>query len=530
MTSVREAVFDLLHSHDMTTVFGNPGSTEMPFLNDLPDDFRYIVGLQEAAVVAMADGFAQATGRPTLANLHSGPGVGNAMGSIINARANRTPLVITAGSQVRPMQAMEAWLTNVRATELTMPAVKWSGEAARAADTPAVMARAIHEATLPPPGPVFVSQAMDDWAGDVVDEEARHIGARRVGAGGALDAATVRALAERIDAAKAPLLVVGSPLDTEVGWRDSVALAEKSGLTVMEAPVESRWSFPGWHENFRGVLLPGIAAVSAQLEPFDLVIVVGAPVFKYYPYMPGELLPEGTQLVQISDDHSEVSRAPVGDAYLADPTLAVSALLAAVAERPSRVSGDPQTPLEGSGSSPLSPADVYATMAAVVPDDLAVVCESPSNLMVMLNHWRPTRPRSYFFSGSGGLGFGTSATVGVQLGMPDRPVLGVMGDGALQYSVQGLYTAALYNIPATYLVLRNNQYAILKWFGQLENAPKVPGLDLPGIDAVAIAEGYGVPGRTVDDATSLADALTESLAADGPRLVQVDIDDSRSVM
>lgn len=530
MTSVREAVFDLLQRHGMTTVFGNPGSTEMPFLNEMPDGFRYILGLQEGAVVAMADGYAQATAGPTLVNLHSGPGVGNAMGSIINARANRSPLVITAGTQVRPMQAMEAWLTNVRATELPQPAVKWSGVAARAADTPAVLARAIHEASLPPTGPVFVSQPMDDWAADVTPAESKYLNTRKVVSASGFDQATAAAVAARIDDASAPLLVLGSPLDSEAGWRDSVALAEKAGMAVMLAPVEGRWSFPGWHPNFRGTLLPAIAAAAAQLAAHDLVVVVGAPVLKYYPYMPGELLPEGTELVQITDDQGEASRAPMGDAYIGDPTAAVAGLLAAVSARPSRVPGPPQVPAVAPSSSPLSPADAYSTIAAVMPDDVAVVSESPSNLMVMLNHWRPSHPRSFFFSGSGGLGFGTSATVGVQLGLPNRPVVGILGDGAFQYSVQGLYTAALYNIPATFLVLRNSQYAILKWFGEVEGAPKVPGLDLPDLDAVPIAEGYGVPGRTVSDSAALADALTEALGAEGPRLIQVDIDGSREVM
>ena len=527
---MRDAVFSLLERNGMTTIFGNPGSTEMGFLNDLPDGFQYVLGLQEAAVVSMADGYAQAVGRPTMANLHSAPGLGNAMGSIVNARANRSPVVITTGTQVRAMQSMEALLTNVEATNLPRPAVKWSGEAARAADTPAVLARAIHEASLSPTGPVFVSQPLDDWDGDVVDAESRHLVERTVRAGGGLLADQVAEIARRLDAAANPLLVVGSALDSEEGWAGTVELAEATGAAVMMAPVESRWSFPGWHPQFRGTLAPAIAIATAQMAPYDLVLVLGAPVFRYYPYIPGELLPEGTELVQITDDPGQAARAPMGDAYVSDPVAAVQALVESVTAEARQTPGEPDEPLTTSGSQPMSPTDVFTVMSSVIGPDTAMVNESPSNLNALQACWRPTRPKSLFFSGSGGLGFGTSATIGVQMGMPDRPVLGLLGDGSLHYSVQGLYTAALYDVPATFLVMRNRQYAILKWFGQLENAPDVPGLDLPDLDAVKIAQGYGVPARSVSEPGDLESALREDLAADGPRLIQVEIDDSTNVM
>lgn len=530
MTSIRDSVFSLLERHGMTTVFGNPGSTEMGFLNDLPDGFRYILGLHEGAVVSMADGYAQAIDGPALVNLHSAPGVGNAMGSIVNARANRTPLVITAGTQARPMHAMESFLTNVDASTLPRPAVKWAGEAARAQDTAAVLARAIHEATLPPPGPVFVSQPADDWQGDVADAEIRHLADRSVASGSGLDRAVADEIVGLIRTAESPLIVLGAALDTPQAWEDSVALAESTQAAVMMAPLESRWSFPGWHRLFRGVLAPSIAGATAQLSGHDLVLVLGAPVFRYYPYVPDELLPEGTRLLQITDDTGQASRAPMGDAVVADPVAAVRALAEASAGSGTTPVGEPAEPVTSHGKAPLSPTDVFTVLAEVAGPDLAMVNESPSNFNPMLTCWRPTRPHSLFFSASGGLGFGAAAAVGVQLGMPDRPVLGVLGDGALHYSVQGLYTAALYNVPVTFLVLRNHQYGILKWFGQATDSPQVPGLDLPDLDAVKIAEGYGVPARSVRETDELEAVLREDLAADGPRLIQVEIDRTVGVL
>ncbi len=173
MTTVREASFELFRAHGMRHVFGNPGSTELPMLAGFPDDFTYVLGLQEAVVVGMADGFAQASGGPALVNLHTAPGVGNAMGAIFNAQANHSPLVITAGQQVRPVMTMQANLTNRDATRMPHPLVKWSHEPARAEEVPHALARAIHTETLPPRGPTFVSIPMDDWEGEVHDDYAR---------------------------------------------------------------------------------------------------------------------------------------------------------------------------------------------------------------------------------------------------------------------------------------------------------------------------------------------------------------------
>ena len=180
MTTVREATFEMLRARGMTTVFGNPGSTELPFLADFPADFRYVLGLHEGAAVGMADGYAQASGRPALVNLHTAPGVGNAMGAIFNAQANKSPLVITAGQQARSLMTLQALLTNRDAARMPHPLVKWSYEPPRAEDVPHALARATHLAALPPKGPVFVSIPMDDWRAEVDDDAVRHQTTRTV--------------------------------------------------------------------------------------------------------------------------------------------------------------------------------------------------------------------------------------------------------------------------------------------------------------------------------------------------------------
>src|SRR2546421_3975091 len=174
MANVREATIEMLRERGMTTVFGNPGSTELPMLADFPDDFRYVLGLQEAVAVGMADGFAQASGRPTLVNLHTAPGMGNGMGAIFNAQANKSPLLVTAGQQARSLMTLQANLTNRDAIRMPHPLVKWSYEVPRAQDVPHALARATHLAALPPRGPVFVSIPMDDWAAEVDEDQTKH--------------------------------------------------------------------------------------------------------------------------------------------------------------------------------------------------------------------------------------------------------------------------------------------------------------------------------------------------------------------
>ena len=532
MTTVRDAAFELFRERGMTTIFGNPGSTELPMLADFPSDFRYILGLQEAVVVGMADGYAQASGRVAHANLHTAPGLGNAMGAIFNAQANKAPLLITAGQQVRPYLTLQANLTNHRATEVPQPYVKWSFEPPRAQDVPHALARATHIASLPPQGPAFVSLPMDDWGAEVDADEARRVIARGVTGRAAADPAAVRALARRLERARNPVLIAGPGIDAAGAWDDAVALAERQRLPVWATPAPGggRLGFPEGHAHFRGGLPPAIGPAGQMLEGHDLVLVVGSSVFPYYPYLPGPALPAGTELVAITNDPDEAARAPMGDAIVADVGLTLAALLAELGEPPS--DRTPPTPLERPGppagddgdGGPMDAGDVHGILAQVLPDDAIIVLESPSSTLALRNRLRISRPGSYYFGAAGGLGFGLSAGIGVQLAQPDRPVVCVLGEGSAQYAITGFWTAAAYGVPVTFLVLRNSEYAILKWFAQIEQVEGAPGLDLPALDVAATARSYGVPAVNVEGPDALRDALTTALATvDGPRLVEVGV-------
>ncbi|MDX6686035.1 MAG: benzoylformate decarboxylase [Baekduia sp.] len=532
MTTVRDAAFELFRERGMTTIFGNPGSTELPMLADFPSDFRYILALQEAVVVGMADGYAQASGQVTHANLHTAPGLGNAMGAMFNAQANKAPLLVTAGQQVRPYMTMQANLTNVRATEVPHPYVKWSFEPPRAQDVPAALARATYLASLPPQGPAFVSLPMDDWTQEV-DTTAAHLAVTRQVSGRAgADPAAVRVLADRLAAAVNPVMVAGPGIDAAGAWDQAVALAERQALPVWATPAPGggRLGFPEGHPHFRGSLPPAIGPAGQTLEGHDLVLVVGSSVFPYYPYLPGPALPEGTALIAITNDPDEAARAPMGDAIVADVRLTLDALLAALADSgtPDRRPPTPLDPPPPVGDSepgqPMDAGDVHGVLAGLLPEDAIIVLESPSSTLALRNRLRISRPGSYYFGSAGGLGFGLAAALGVQLAQPGRPVVCVLGEGSAQYAITGFWTAKAYNIPVTFLVLRNSEYAILKWFATLEQIEGAPGLDLPALDVAATAASYGVPSRTVTGRDELHAALGEALAAqDGPRLVEVGV-------
>lgn len=528
MTTVREAAYELLRSRGMTTFFGNPGSTELAFLQDFPDDFDYVLGLQESSAVAMADGFAQISRAPVLVNLHTSPGVGHAMGAIFNARANKSPLVVTAGQQARNVITMEATLTNRDAVTLPRPLVKHSYEPPRAQDVPVALARAIHLADTGPRGPVFLSIPMDDWEAECEEWELRPALDRKVATRTAPDPEALRDLAKALQAARNPALIAGADIDTPQAWADAVALADTLGMAVWNAPLAARAGFPQDHPAWQGELPAAIGFAREVLKDHDLVLVVGAPVFAYYPYVPGPFLAEGTSLALITDDPEEAARAPMGDALLGDAGLALSALVELTGAKPKEVPRAPRAAAPDTAS-PMLSGTLFSALADVLPDDAILALESPSNTLVFRQHVRITKPASYLFGAGGGLGFGLPAAVGAQLAAPDRRVVAVIGDGSMQYAVQALWTAVAYKAPLTIVVPRNEEYAILKWFSEFEGVANAPALDLPGVDNVPIAAGYGVNARRADTPDELRAELGQALESGGVDLIEVPIQPGMSI-
>ena len=523
--TIQDVTYDLLRKLGLTTVFGNPGSTEETFLKNFPDDFTYVLGLQEASVVAMADGFAQATGKPALVNVHTSAGTGNAMGSLIAAYKGNTPLIVTAGQQTREMVSCDPYLTNKDAALLPLPWVKWAYEPARAEDVPAAFMRAYAVAMQPPAGPVYLSIPLDDWDKPALGPAVVRTVSHRLSP----DAERLREFAARMDAAQNPMVVFGPEVDRAGAWDAGVAFAEKFGAAVYAGPLGDRVSFPERHPLYRGPLALTIAGVTEAIRGHDLVIVIGAQVFRYYPYVAGEYLPEGSELLQITADPEVAGAAPVGDSLLGDPLLVLEQLTDLITDQSDRkISPAPQLPavtVDRDESAPLSTDAVWSTLAEVKPADAAVVMESTST-MAELMRWLPTtRPGSFFATASGGIGWGVPGAVGLALGDrargAKRTVVATIGDGSFQYSIQAIWTAAQHRLPMVFVVMRNGEYSILKSFAELEQTPGVPGLELPGLDIASIATGFGCTAINVDSTEKLAHAFTDALNTDGPTVIVV---------
>ncbi|SAK79424.1 benzoylformate decarboxylase [Caballeronia fortuita] len=522
MTTVHQACYQILREQGLTTFFGNPGSNELPFLKNFPKDFRYILGLQEAVVVGMADGYAQATGRPGFVNLHSAAGTGNAMGALTNAWNSHTPLVVTAGQQVRAMIGVEALLANVDSASLPRPLVKWSCEPACAQDVPLALSRAIHTAAAPAPGPVYVSVPYDDWSKEA-GPGFEHLAERTVQSAGALSSNALTMLVSVLDGARNPVMVVGPDVDANLANGDAVTLAEKLAMPVWMAPSAPRCSFPTTHASFQGLLPASISGISRLLEGHDLILVVGAPVFRYHQYEPGDYLPAGARLISITCDINEAARAPMGDAIVADVGLALAALSKNVhsTRRPPPAPRATPAPTEVSGA--LTTERVFDILNDIAPHDAIYVNEATSTINALWQRLRMTEQGSYYFAAAGGLGFGLPAAVGVQLAKPERRVIGVIGDGSANYGIQALWTAAQYDIPAIFIIMKNGTYGALRWFAGVLEAENVPGLDVPGLDFCALAEGYGVDAVNARSSEELASALRKALGSKKPMLIEVDL-------
>lgn len=529
MPTIREATFQLLRELGITTVFGNPGSTEETFLKDFPADFRYVLALQEASAVGIADGFAQVTRRPALVNVHTNAGLSNAMSNIMTAYLNRTPLIVTAGQQTRTMQLLEPWLMNVQPEVLPQPWVKWAYQFVRAEDVPAAFMRAYAVAAQPPAGPVFLSIPLDDW-----DQETDKIAVvRTVSTRCAPDPTRIADFARRLSEAENPVLIYGASIARADGWGSAIALAERLGAPVWAAPSSERPPFPETHPLYAGGLPFAQGPLSEHLAGHDLGIVVGAPVFRYYPWVPGPYLPDGMELLHITEDPSEAARAPVGESLLSDPVLALDALTGLVSPRttkaqvtklPHNMAPHPAAP-PSEDDSLLSPRALFDILRELAPADTILTEESPSNLSDLHAAWPVTAPDSFYTAASGSLGWVLPACIGIALGEKEagrnRRVLAVLGDGSLQYAIQALWTAAHQHLGIIFVVLRNGEYGILKSFAILENTPEVPGLDIPGLDITALATGYGVSAVQARDEQSVRTAFEAALANDGPSLIEV---------
>lgn len=520
--SVRETVHAFLRARSMTTVFGNPGSTELRFFRDWPADFRYVLGLQESCCVAMADGYAQATRRAAFVNLHSAAGVGHALGSVFTAYRNQTPLVITAGQQTRAMFPTDPYLYASRAAEFPYPYVKFSVEPARAADVPAAIARAYYLAMQKPCGPTFVSIPEDDW-----DAATEPLPERRVAFDIAPDPQALAALAAALRASRKPVIVAGAAVDQDDAWEVAVQLAERLEATVWSSPMSGRASFPEDHRLFAGHLPPVRAQLAARLAGHDLILVLGAPVFTYHVHTPGDFVPEGAVLWQLTDDAEIAARSPLGASVRCSLRVGLTQLLEVLGttqQRP-RAQGRALLPPPPARDRP-SGAWLMHTVGRLMPPDAAIVEEAPTHRGALRDFLPIRRSGAFYAAASGGLGWAVPAAVGVALAQPGRKVICLVGDGSSLYSIQALWTAMECRLPIAFVIFNNGGYGALRSFGSMLGISGAPGHDVAGVDFVALARGFGCEAECVDRTADAERALRKAFASGAPCLIDVRLDDA----
>lgn len=522
--TVRHSVLDWMRQVGIQRIFGNPGSTELPLFRDFPEDFEYVLGLQEAVVVGMADGYAQATRRASFVNLHSAAGVGHAMANIFTAHKNRTPMVITAGQQARSILQFDPFLHSNQATELPKPYVKWSCEPARAEDVPQALARAYHIAMQEPRGPVLVSIPADDW--DIPAQPVQH---RSVGYEVSPDPKILGQIATALTQSERPALVLGAAVDRGEAWETVVRLAESHNAKVYIAPMCGRSCFPEDHPLFAGFLPAMRDRIVQLLDGHDVIFAVGAPTFTYHVEGNGPHIPERSTLYQLIEDPAIAAWSPVGTSAVGNIKLGVQEVLrlAPSSERPVPA---PRTAIPVAQSTKpgelMSVAWVMQVLTELRSRDSIIVEEAPSARATIQTYLPIYESGTFYTMCSGGLGHSMPAAVGIALAQPERKVIAVIGDGSAMYAIQSLWSAAQLHLPITFLILKNRRYAALqdfaKVFGYRDEEP-VEGTALPDLDFVALAQGHGCQGLRISDASALKQVLSNALAQRVPTVVEIEV-------
>jgi benzoylformate decarboxylase len=515
--------FEVLRRFGVDRAFGNPGSTEMHMFVYWPDDLDYVLALQEASVVAMADGYAQRSGRPGFVNVHTAAGLGNAMGSVVSAARNNTPLLITAGQQTRAMLPTDPYLCSPRSTLLPVPHVKWADEPARAADVPAAIARALLTALTPPRGPVFVSIPEDDWS-----RHAEPVPPHNVVPVLGADPDAIGRFAQVLAAAQRPAIVVGQAADASGAAAEIVTLAERLNAGVYEAPQSSRFSFPQRHPLFQGFLAASRQKVVQALDGHDVILVIGAHVFTYHVHTEGPFLPPGAQVLHLTDDPALAFCAPVGETVICSLDEGVRALTAFASATNSTPPSPWKRPDPAPLQAPLEASALTHLLSELLPDTAVVFEEAPSYRDIVRTHLRMKIAGKYHNSFSGGLGWALPAAVGGSLADRNSRTVCIVGDGSMMYSIQALWTAAQHQLPLTVVVYNNAEYGAMKGFKTVFGIDQFTdvietALNLSGIDLVALAQGMGVAATRPRDTTTLSETLVAALASPAPILVDVPV-------
>ena len=548
---------EMLIAEGVQYVFGNPGTSETPIMDSLQDypQLKYMVALQENSVVAMADGFARATGNPAVVNVHIAGGLAGGLSMLYNAYRGGSPLIVTAGNSDTRMRLTDPVLSG-DLVEMTRQYTKWSAEVSHASEVPMAVRRAFKEARTPPMGPVFLSlpwNAMDENAEmEIVPSSQSYYRIRP-------DSHAVGRAAAILARAEDPVMVVGRRVAQSGALAETVEVAELLGARVFDAAF-TEVNFPTSHPQFMGVMDVNPVATRESLAGSDVILAVGADVFATFRYAPEPILSGNAKLVHVDSSAREVEKIyPTAVGVVADPKSALKELAlelqqvmsasareaaltraASMADEKKRAKTAFQNMVrERWNWKPISPERLMTELAQILPSNAVISDEASTSRPSLWGAFDFDEPGSMYGRQGGSLGWGMAGSVGLQLADPHRPVVAVVGDGSAMYTIQALWTAARYAIPVKWVICNNRTYKVLKvnmdvylrdMIKDVHRESQYLGMDFPlPLDLAGVAEGFGVHGRRVEDPSELRPALEEALAVDGPALVDVVMDGSTSV-
>ena len=550
--SGRRAFLELLKQEGVTHVFGNPGTTELALMDAfaVERDIKYVLGLQEAALMAMADGYAQASGKLAVINLHAAPGLGNAMGMLYDAMKANAPVLVTAGQQDLEFVVTEPVLVTDLPT-LARPFVKWAAEVNRLDDLPRMVHRAIKTALAPPMGPVFLS-----LPGDILKNEAdldlmtpTRVAPRIRG-----DADAVATAAGLLAKAERPVIIAGDAVAQSGALAELAELAELVAAPVYVEFVPNTASFPSSHPLYRGSMTRSQSGVREVLDRHDLLFSVGGDLFTWSLPSKIEAMPPGMPLIHLDTDPWQIGKNyPAQAGIFGDPKATLPDITAEVRARMS--SGQRGAARERlhamseaamaerhalkekargfAGASPVQPLALLEAIGAMLPKDAVVLEEVLSSAPGARSLINSDDAQSFFGLRGGGIGWSLPAAIGAKLALPDRPVVSLTGDGSALYTAQGLWTAAHSRVPVTWVIFNNTSYRILKqrvvaMRGMAEQTDTFVGMELndPPIDFVGLARSFGVKAERAKSVKDATDLLAQSLKGNAPMLIDVEMDRS----
>ena len=551
MTTGREAFFEVPRSEGAKYLFTNPGTTELPIFDEFAEDahgLELIMCLQEGVAVGAADGYAQATNRPSLINLHVTPGLANGICGIFNARWSRSPIVVTAGQQDTRHLVQEPMLAG-DLIGMVDQFCKYTYECRRPEEIGIAMRRAFKEAASPPQGPTFVSIP---W--DVFDQDADFdIPAKsEIDLGATASPDSIAKTARMMLEADRPLIIAGDGIARAEAVAELVRVAELLGARVAGEPIHGRLNFPFDHPLYGGMLAPMNPGIRAALEQADVGFIAAASAFS--PFYPTSVMavPPNVTLLQLDPDPTEIARIyPVAVGMVGDPKSSLRALgdqiekvrtpeqakraearAKEIAEQKAMIINGLMGSLEQKrGASPMAPIVAVSEIAGALEPGTCVVDESITATLGVRSMLKLSEPGTYFFTRGGGLGFGLPAAIGVKLARPDRPVVAIVGDGTTLYTPQALWTMAHHQVPVVSVILNNASYMILKsglagMGGKAVKNDVWPAMDIvdPRVDFLSLARAFDVPAERVDSVDEVGGAVRKALASGGPALVEVVVD------